>query len=520
MTARSSVPLVLGLIAVVFVSSLVVFHRLGDASLQGDEAIYALTSRESVEREVWWPLYKPTGQLFPNKPPLKPMLVAACFKFLGESELSARLLDAVFGVLTIALVFLIGARRFGLGAGLLSSAVLLGAEKYLVVHGVRDSVMDSLLTLLAVIICCAWLNLRSGEPRRRIWWTVTAAAVVMVGLSKNALGLTFAAVLVIVELGTPIWERRRSATVRRALGIAAVAAFAFIAYFAVMMWVSKGAFASFQYGDAVVRATRGVDPVHLHGPLFYPRILFGDFGPWLLLVIVTGFVAVRGAYDGERRDAAFLLVFAAVIIGSFSLSASKLPWYIYPAYPALALVIGYGAREVVRLRPSVVWRGATIMVILGFAIVDLNSAWGRVRRDVRVIDAERFVRKYSRLEGASLIIDAPSINEHGRLRSWTRFYLEGAPNARWFDRAPVTMENTGQGCVFVATGEPSSYPPTAARPWRPIMKFRKYDKLAGDIWILGTCDLDVHRAQGRDETLWGDLVHVDDFETGDLEGWQ
>jgi 4-amino-4-deoxy-L-arabinose transferase-like glycosyltransferase len=519
MIARSSVPLVVGLIVVVLVSSPVIFHRLGHASLQGDEAIYALTSRESVERDTLWPLYKPSGQLFPNKPPLKPMLVAACFKYLGESELSARLPDAIFGVLTISLVFLVGARRFGVGAGLVAATALLGAEKYLCMHGVRDSVMDSLLTLLAIVICCSWLNLREDRPQRRIWWALTASALVLAGLSKNVMGLALAAILVIVELSAPVWERRRSPALRPVVGVAAVAAVAFIAYFALMMWVSKGAFASFQYGDAIVRATRGVDPAHLHGPLFYPRMLIGDFGPWLLLALVCALVIFRGSPSGDQRDAAFLLVFAVILVGGFSLSASKLPWYIYPAYPALSLVIGYGAREVVRAHPSVVWQGATIMVILGVAAVDLNSAWTGVRRDVRVIDAERFTRRYSRLENASLIIDAPSIKRHGRLRSWNRYYLEGAPNARWFDRPPVALEKTGEGCIFVATGEPHSYPPTAALPWRPITKFRRLDKLAGTIWILGTCDLEVPWAQGVDEPLWNDLVHADDFETGDLQSW-
>ena len=520
MTGRSLAPVALGLAAVLLVSSLIVFHRLGDASLVGDEALYANTSRQSVEMGVWWPLYKPGGWLFPNKPPAKPVMVAACFRVLGESELAARLPDAVFGVLTIALVFLVGARRFGLGAGLLSSIVLLSAEGYLCVHGVRDSVMDSLLTLLSVVICYAWLNLRDGGPRRRVWWSTTAAAIVLAGLSKNALGVLLAVVLVVIELSAPIWERRRSPVLRPAVGIAATAVFAALAYFALMTWVSKGAFASFLYRDLVIRATRGISPFHLHGPLFYPRTLVGDFGPWLLLVLVTAFVVARRRPVGDRRDAAFLLLFAAVFIGGFSLSASKLSWYLYPAYPALALVIGYGARVVVRAFPPVVWRGATTMVILGLAAIDLNSAWTRVRKDVLVIDAERFARAYTQLEDASLIIDAPSIAKHGPLLSWNRFYLEGAPNAQWFSRPPVNLDGAGRGCTFVATGEPASYPPTRAYPWRPIMRFRKLNRLAPDIWILGTCDLEVPWALGRDEVVFAEVIHADGFEGGGLGSWE
>jgi len=520
MTGRSSALVALSLAAVLLISSMIVFHRLGDASLAGDESIYALVSRESVERGVWWPLFLPRGQMFHTKPPAKPVLVAACFKALGESELTARLPDAIFGVLTIALVFLVGTRKFGLGAGLLSSTILLAAEGYLCVHGVRDSVMDSLLTLLAAVICCAWLKVRNGRPRKVFWWSMTAAAVVLAGFSKNLFGVGLAAVLVVIELSAPIWERRRSPVLLPAVGIAVTAVFSALAYFALMMWVSKGAFASFQYEDLVVRATRGISQGHLHGAMFYPQILVGDFGPWLLLVLVTAFVMVRGGPGGDRRDAAFLLVFAAVFIGGFSLSNSKLPWYLYPAYPALALVIGYGAREFVRAFPSVVWRGATMMVILGLVVIDLNSVWIGVQRDVLVIDSERFVRAYSQLEDASLIIDAPSIKKHGRLRSWNRFYLGGAPNVLWFSRAPVNAESVGRGCTFVATGEPASYPPTHAHPWRSIMKLRKLDGMAGDIWIVGTCDLEVPGTIGADSFSWDDLIVAEGFEDGDLGGWQ
>jgi len=515
MTGRSSAPVALSLAAVILISSLIVFHRLGDASLEGDESIYALVSRESVERGDWWPLSILGGQLFHSKPPAKPVLVAACFRVFGESELTARVPDAVFGVLTIALVFLVGARKFGLGAGLLSSTILLAAEGYLCVHGVRDSVMDSLLTMLAIIICVAWLNVRNGRPRKWFWWSMTAAAVVLAGLSKNVFGVAFAAVLVVIELSAPIWGRRRSPVILPVVGIAATAVFSALAYFALMMWVSKGAFASFQYGDLVVRATQGISQAHLHGAMFYPQILVGDFGPWLLLVLVTAFVLVRGGPGGDRRDAAFLLVFAAVFIGGFSLSASKLPWYLYPAYPALALVIGYGAREVVRAFPSVMWRGTTMMVILGLVVIDLNLLWTRVQRDVQVIDAERFVWAYSQLEDASLIIDAPSIRKNGRFREWNRFYLKGAPNVQCFSTPPVKLEGAGQRCTFIATGEPASYPPTHAHPWRSIMKLRKLDGKAGDIWILGTCDLEVPGTIGADSFSWDDLEVTEGFEGGD-----
>ena len=52
------------------------------------------------------------------------------------------------------------------------------------------------------------------------------------------------------------------------------------------------------------------------------------------------------------------------------------------------------------------------------------------------------------------------------------------------------------------------------------MRSRKPDRLAADIWILGTCDLEVPWALGRDEPVYRDVVHADGFEGADLDGWQ
>jgi hypothetical protein len=164
-------------------------------------------------------------------------------------------------------------------------------------------------------------------------------------------------------------------------------------------------------------------------------------------------------------------------------------------------------------------RVAVIGALSSGAAIDLKATWDFVRQDTMVVDEQLFVRAYSELGSAALVIDARSIENHGRLRSWSRFYLEGAPNSHWFERPPVSLSGPAAECLFLATGEPWRHPPTQARPWRVIGRLHNLDMLGGAIWIVGTCDLDLPWAEDRDEAFFEGLIRAEDFESGDLVGW-
>jgi 4-amino-4-deoxy-L-arabinose transferase-like glycosyltransferase len=84
---------------------------------------------------------------------------------------------------------------------------------------------------------------------------------------------------------------------------------------------------------------------HSGSPLcYYPATIAVGFFPWsiVLLAMLAHAVAVlrRPRQDGQRRPLQLLLVWAAVWIGGFSCSGTKLPGYVWPAYPALAILCG------------------------------------------------------------------------------------------------------------------------------------------------------------------------------------
>jgi 4-amino-4-deoxy-L-arabinose transferase-like glycosyltransferase len=108
---------------------------------------------------------------------------------------------------------------------------------------------------------------------------------------------------------------------------------------------------------------------------FWP-ILFAGFLPWMLTL-------APAAIDGWRRDAGagafpwrrFALLWSGFILAFFSASGSKLPAYILPVFPVLALVLG---DWLARTPPARLWKFVAILAPL--VLAGLAAAWGAPER--------------------------------------------------------------------------------------------------------------------------------------------
>ena len=92
--------------AVFLLAVFLFFFRLGDRPFRNpDEGRYADIAQEMVAGRDW---IKPTvfGIAYLRKPPLFYWLVAGSFKVFGQSEWAARAVPALFGVLSVLIVFL------------------------------------------------------------------------------------------------------------------------------------------------------------------------------------------------------------------------------------------------------------------------------------------------------------------------------------------------------------------------------------------------------------------------------
>ena len=365
------------------VASALLFHRLGDGSLEGDEAIHGEVARNAA-RGPWLPL-RSGANLYLGKPPLKILAEAAVFRGFGESAFNARVIDAAAGVATLLAAFLFALRLGGPAAATLAALLPLTARSWVFLHNVRSGTQDAAFGLLLLLALFAWfVYVESG--RRRRWLVASALLAGLAMLVKGPPGLLLLPTLLAYEaalwrLGDPATPPRPAAPWSH-LALSLVLPLVYAAY--LVSWVGGQGLLERLRQDVLVRTTSGLDPGHLHGPLYYFGRLGFDWAWWLLLLVpVLLLLAGRlpPAVDAPRAPAArraaiLLALWAAVVLVCLSLSASKLPWYAFPAYPALALLAAAGATALLRRVPRRLAAIAAVLLAVALA-AGLRATWTR-----------------------------------------------------------------------------------------------------------------------------------------------
>jgi 4-amino-4-deoxy-L-arabinose transferase-like glycosyltransferase len=171
--------------------------------------------------------YDPGGLVSVDKPPVALWAQAASAKLFGFSPLSLLLPEALAGVLSVALLYVILAKRLGVAAAFAGSLALAVFPIFVAVS--RDNGVDPVLLLLMVSAC--GVCLRATENGH--WRTIICCGV-LVGLAFNT--KTLAAYLVVPGIAlaylvcAPGSLLRRSAQLLAAGAAMAIVSFAWITF--------------------------------------------------------------------------------------------------------------------------------------------------------------------------------------------------------------------------------------------------------------------------------------------------
>ena len=303
--------------------------------IPSDEGRYAEIAREMLVTGDWiTPRYN--GYKYFEKPPLQAWATAAAFQVFGIGDWQARLWTALTGFLTILLVGFTGARIFNARAGWLAAVVLASSPMW-IISGHFNSLDMGLSSFLVAALCSLLLAQTSHNKNNcRNWMWACWIFMALATLSKGVIGAAIPAIVFIAySISTwdwKIWTRLRlfSGTI---LFLAITAP-----WFALVAQRNPEFLEFFFIHEHLQRFTQ--DDHSRTGPNYYfvPLLLIGLL-PWILQV--PG--AFAQAWSERRREfsAGWLLVcWFAVIFAFFSVSHSKLPGYIIPVFPALALIIG------------------------------------------------------------------------------------------------------------------------------------------------------------------------------------
>ncbi len=357
---------------------LLLTFRLGQVPLLGpDEPRYA---RVAVEMARASEFVRPTlaGEAWLEKPPLYYWLAGLGFRALGENEGAARW-PAVFAALLLSgITGLMGARLFGEGVGRIS--MLIAATAPLDFAYGRVATMDMLVagfvSVATGLLILSQLKI-AGKLALPVAWAVMAVAF----LAKGPIGflIPMGSTGLLLALTSRLRVRALAALLSPR-GILAAIAIAGPWVAAISLDQGRKFFEVFLLNHNLERFTT---TIHNHpGPFYYyvPVLLLGVF-PWTGLLAPA--TAAWSSLDPGRRSAVISWAAAPLIL--FSLAGSKLPGYILPCLPPLAIALAIGARRITQERSPTAGRIAGLTgVILAAALgavairgLRADEPWGR-----------------------------------------------------------------------------------------------------------------------------------------------
>ena len=314
-------------------------HSLWDV----DEGVNAEAAREMLEVGNW---IKPTFnyELRTAKPAMLYWLQMTSYSLFGIDEWSARLPSVLASMLTVLLVYELGRNMFDRRIGLLSGLVLASCIEFCVLsHSASPDAV--LLACLMLAFSSFWFGSVDGG---RSWFIPFGIACGLATLTKGPIGLGLPGLIVLVYL---LWNRelRKLWDTRLFWGLLAFLATA-APWYVLVTLETRGEWASTFFGRE--NLTRFMTPMENHsGPIVYHILgLFVFFAPWCIFLggaLWYGTARTRASRytdpserDSERTRRAYrlLIVWFAVWLSVFSVAATKLPNYVLPLYPAIAIL--------------------------------------------------------------------------------------------------------------------------------------------------------------------------------------
>jgi 4-amino-4-deoxy-L-arabinose transferase-like glycosyltransferase len=364
------------LLLLVVLPGLLLYPCLAFHLFEPDEGRYAEIPREMLARGEWVVPYL-QGEPYLDKPPLLYWLVMASYRLLGVHDWAARLVPALAVHACVLATYLLGRRSLGERPAFWGALLLALAPGFASMG--RLLLLDGLLALWVVVALLGAFEAVRGSHLRWGWWLAAAVACGLGVLTKGPVAL-----LLVVP---PLWAHRHLAGASCRVPLMAPLAFlGFVLAVAVPWYVGVclrvPAFAyHFLWEHNVVRFLTPFDhlePVWYYAPIvltgllpatlwagsFFRFLLSGDEATARLRCTELGFVLLAGGWG----------------VLFFTLSGCKLPTYVLPAFPLLALAVGYflsvGPWRL-SAWPRAVAAGTFVLICVGHNFVVPLYAWYR-----------------------------------------------------------------------------------------------------------------------------------------------
>jgi 4-amino-4-deoxy-L-arabinose transferase-like glycosyltransferase len=338
------------------------FYELGKGALEDwDEAIYGQVAWEMVQHGDWltpsW-----NGHHFFETPPVMFWLMALAFKVGTPPELAVRLMPAIFGLLTIGFTAWLGRAILSRWVAVTAALLLVAANSHESMNFVvlaRQGMLDVPFTAMMVwALLHFWLGFRDSRH-----WQLLGLPLGVAVMIRSISAATIVVIILLNIIFFPWLGERLHRQQWRAVGIGVLMAAAIALPWHILQVVWHGTGFLHDYGLLHFMKLSRMESDHRADWTYYVSILKLALPYWFWFVLpAVGLGIGRLVYAQDRR-ALLLLVWAGVIFALHTLAATKLPWYILPMYPALALLVAWFLQELIPRHAFVQEIGAVLLLL-------------------------------------------------------------------------------------------------------------------------------------------------------------
>ena len=327
--------------------------------IKPDEGRYAEIPREMVVTGDWTTPRLNDLKYF-EKPPLQYWATAVAYTVFGEHQWTARLWSGLTGFAGILLVWFAGMRLFGREAADYAAILLGSSMMYVLIAHVNTLDMGVTFFIALGILGLSLAQTRTDVAKRRNWMLLAWAGMALAVMSKGLMGVVLPGAALFVYCVV----QRDFSVLKRMHWLPGIAVFLLITapWFYLVMKANPEFYERFFIYEHYLRFTTKIHDRYQPWYYFIP-ILLGGALPWTVLMLDSLVSTWRSksadkTFDAER----FLLIWAVFVYLFFSVSGSKLPSYLLPMFPMLALLMGV---RIARMRERVLfWQIAPVVPVV------------------------------------------------------------------------------------------------------------------------------------------------------------
>ncbi len=303
-----------------------------------DEVFYMQTAKEMIQSNDWI-----TPRIFGEPQFEKPIgfyyLLAIAIKLFGLTPFAARFWPAIFGVIGVLATYWIAWMLFEKKRLAFLSALIL-ASSFIYLALSRSCLTDMVFSIL-VTIAIGFFYLSYKDKKKRDLGVILCSTVCGLAiLTKGLLGFTFVVGTALIFL---VLTKDLSGYLKNKilwLGFILVLAIA-IPWHWTMFKLFKSTFLDVYFGNVHFRRLFVSEHPRINTWYFYLSLMFAGTTPWSLLSLPAWGSFFRKIFDMKKRtkELLFLLSWVIGIYIFVQPAQAKLSSYIFPAFPAIAIII-------------------------------------------------------------------------------------------------------------------------------------------------------------------------------------